>query len=139
MFYRRVSILIPYNSENEVLLQHRTKDAPHYPDYWGFFGGDIDEGETPREAVIREAKEELGLSIKEIDLFKRYEIQEIERLYERFVFLFSTQIPIERLRSQQNEGTGLDFYQIEDIEKLKFNPHNKIIIREVALHLNNKK
>lgn len=136
MFYRRVSILVPYNSNKEILLQHRTKDAPHYPDYWGFFGGDIDGDETPEEALKREAKEELELDIEEIKLFKRYVIEEEKRVYERFVYLLPTSMSVEQLRSQQKEGAGLDFYQIEKTEVLKFNPYNRIILKEIADYLN---
>lgn len=134
MFYRRVSILVPYNSNKEILLQHRTKDAPHYPDYWGFFGGDIDGDETPEEALIREAKEELGLDIVEIKLFKRYEIEEEKGIYERFVYLFPTSMSVEQLRSQQKEGASLGFFVIEKTTELKFNPNNRIILKDIDNH-----
>lgn len=32
--------------------------------FWGFAGGVVDEGETPLQAAVREAKEEVGLEIK---------------------------------------------------------------------------
>ena len=35
---------------------------------WGFFGGSIEKGETPLEAVIRESKEELNLDIRPEEL-----------------------------------------------------------------------
>ncbi len=54
-----VSLILLYDKEERFLLQHRTSDAKRLPDYWGFFGGEIEKGETPREAVIREAFEEL--------------------------------------------------------------------------------
>ena len=34
-----------------------------FPEYWDIPGGMVEDGETPREAVIREAKEEVNLDI----------------------------------------------------------------------------
>src|ERR1700730_3711094 len=41
---RNVSVLILYDNDSKILLQHRTTDAPTFPDYWAFFGGGIEEG-----------------------------------------------------------------------------------------------
>lgn len=40
----------------------------HRPPKWGHFGGSIEKGETPLQAVIRETKEELDLDISKSDL-----------------------------------------------------------------------
>jgi len=50
--------------DGKYLLQKRD-DYPHiwYPGHWGCFGGAIDEGESPQQALQRELQEELGLSI----------------------------------------------------------------------------
>lgn len=136
MFVRRVSILIPYNSDKKILLQHRTKDAPYLPDYWGFFGGGIAANETPEDTVRREAKEELELEIKEIKLFKRYEIKEENGVYERFAYLLPTSLSARQLREQQKEGDDLDFFTIEEAKKLKFNPYNIAILQDIEDYLN---
>jgi 8-oxo-dGTP pyrophosphatase MutT (NUDIX family) len=60
---RAVSLLLPYKKENgEILvyLQRRDKDAKRLPDWFGFFGGGIEEGESPEQALLREVKEELN-------------------------------------------------------------------------------
>src|SRR6266849_7078471 len=63
MAARNVSVLILYNNDSKILLQHRTKDAPTFPDYWAFFGGGIEEGESAEQAVKREGLEELGYAV----------------------------------------------------------------------------
>lgn len=39
-------------------------DARRLPGYWAFFGGQIENGETPGQAVYREAHEELNHKLK---------------------------------------------------------------------------
>lgn len=73
---RRVSILIPYYVSEDgirVFLQKRDKDAKRLPDYFGFFGGGIEEDESPESALKREIKEELGIEITDAKHFSRYE------------------------------------------------------------------
>jgi 8-oxo-dGTP diphosphatase len=36
-----------------------------HPDHWGLFGGRIEAGESPRVAIVRELREELGLEVDE--------------------------------------------------------------------------
>jgi 8-oxo-dGTP pyrophosphatase MutT (NUDIX family) len=41
----------------------RSKDSEMFPGQWGLVGGHIDINETPKNAVIREFKEETGIEI----------------------------------------------------------------------------
>ncbi|WP_189091257.1 NUDIX domain-containing protein [Deinococcus ruber] len=59
------AILIPYrppvhSDSGQMLVQDR---RGHRPPPWGFFGGGIEAGETPLQAVLREAWEELGMRL----------------------------------------------------------------------------
>ena len=61
----KCSILIE-NSAGEVLMQLRD-NKPHlkFPNCLSTFGGAIEKGETPRNAIIREVREELGYDLKD--------------------------------------------------------------------------
>jgi 8-oxo-dGTP pyrophosphatase MutT (NUDIX family) len=61
--------LLPITKDGQWVLQHRD-NLPHIvdPDKVSFFGGHIDEGETPLECVLRESREELGLELKPGDV-----------------------------------------------------------------------
>lgn len=51
--------------DGRVLLVHRTPSRAHYPDCWDLAGGHIEPGESPQDAVARECREELGVTIHE--------------------------------------------------------------------------
>lgn len=55
---KRAAAIIIRN--DEILLMHRLKDGE---EYFVFPGGGVEKGESTKDAVIREIKEELGLEI----------------------------------------------------------------------------
>ena len=63
------SIVFYFSDDNKVLLLKRKKyDAIDYAGKWGLVGGKSEEGETPKEAAIRETNEESGLKVLPEDL-----------------------------------------------------------------------
>lgn len=46
--------------DNKILLQQRGHDWDRFPNCLATFGGQIELGETPMQALVRELKEELG-------------------------------------------------------------------------------
>ncbi|MCF7860566.1 NUDIX domain-containing protein [Patescibacteria group bacterium] len=54
------------NKDGQVLLGLRK--SPHGQGTWSFPGGHLEFGETMETAIIREAKEETGLDISELEL-----------------------------------------------------------------------
>lgn len=59
------SLLLPVNLKKELFIQDR---RGHKKPNWGYFGGGMEDGETPLETVIRESREELCLNLEEKDL-----------------------------------------------------------------------
>jgi len=59
---------------NNRLLIYLRDDKPEipFPNHWDFFGGHLEEGETPEEALVREVKEELGVDLKAWRFFRIY-------------------------------------------------------------------
>ncbi len=51
--------------DGRVLLCHRSPERRWYPDVWDLAGGHVGAGESPARALVRELREELGVSIAE--------------------------------------------------------------------------
>lgn len=55
--------------EGKVLITRRPEDKLH-PGLWEFPGGKIDFGESPKEALCREIREELAVEIQVLEIFE---------------------------------------------------------------------
>lgn len=60
---RMAAGVIFFNETEEILIV-----KPSYKDYWSVPGGVIDKDESPRDAALREVKEEIGLDLKSMEL-----------------------------------------------------------------------
>lgn len=61
--YHKEVALILLNDKGEILLQKRSSTKEIEPNKWAWHGGHVIAGETSKEAIIRETKEELGLTL----------------------------------------------------------------------------
>ena len=59
----RVAAAVLLGADGAVLLAQRPAGKP-YAGYWEFPGGKFEPGESPREALIRELREELGIAVR---------------------------------------------------------------------------
>ena len=72
---REVAVLLPYKIEGSVVrvfLQKRGMESKVLPGHFSFFGGKLEKGEKPEEALRREIKEELDFTIKEHSFLGTY-------------------------------------------------------------------
>jgi 8-oxo-dGTP diphosphatase len=122
-----IAVIALYNERGEVLLQHRTKDAPVLPDYWGFFGGSLEANETPEEAVRREAMEELSYRLRRPKLVATKQITHAERHFLLCVF-------VERYDGSElvlGEGQGLGWFFPRATDHLLMIEHDRVILNTV--------
>ena len=126
---RNASALLLYNDRGGVLLQHRTADAPRYPNLWGFFGGGIEENESPREALIREAREELEYIPENPEYFSETNIT--TDASKGTIYLFIEEIDVSQTLIQ-HEGQGMGWFNPLNLEALPIIPHDKSIIESAG-------
>ncbi len=63
--YHKEVALVLLNNKGEILLQKRASTKEIEPNKWSWHGGHVIAGETNIEAIIRETKEELGITLSE--------------------------------------------------------------------------
>jgi mutator protein MutT len=129
----KAAVIILYNGDKRVLLQHRTEDAKLFPGYWAFFGGAIKVKETPEEAVCREAFEELNYILSSPEFFTKLEIGLDNGKGEVFIFIkqFNGQESTLRLQEGQNWG----WFTYDEATNLNMLSHDLAILKSLAEHL----
>jgi len=124
-----VGIIIE-NDRGELLMQLRDEFVKYFPNRWVLFGGAIEKGETPKQAILREIKEEIGLDLEKVRFLKRY-------LYNGKIkqYFFYKKLNINLKNIRLNEGKSIAFFCKEDIKKLDLGFN----IKEVLENFYNKK
>lgn len=57
-----MAVLLVFKKDNKVALLHR-QNTNWMNDHWGVVGGKVDKGESALKAAMREAKEEVGVTV----------------------------------------------------------------------------
>lgn len=125
--HRDVACAIIFNSFGEILLQKKDLRYLSYPGIWSFFGGAVEKGETPKEAVIRELKEEIGINFEEIKLFNTCDCEDPhpQKILKGKMFTFIAQHNGTDIKL--TEGAGFAFFSKEEILSLNMIPYTKEI------------
>lgn len=131
---RQVALIILYDEDKQLLLQHRSEDAPTLPGFWGFFGGDIEANETPIEAVRREAQEELEYELKQPTLLIEPELALPHCRIKAFIYI--EKLRMDKSRLVLREGQGMGWFRSPEHRSLKMMDHDREIIERVSAHLN---
>ena len=113
--YLLVVHLCVFNSEKKVLIQRRAYTKDKYPGIWDLSaGGFAKSGESSLDAIMREAKEELGISCESEDF--RFV------LTEPFNFVFD-----DIYITQQELGADDISFQTEEICEVRFETQDAVI------------
>lgn len=132
-----VACVILVNSEGKILLQHRCKKAEILADYWGFFGGKIEDKETADEAVKREAFEELSIYLQNPKLVHIQDL--VSKKFSDAVFKGLKYIFIEYWNDEQrlelNDGQKMEWVDINEAKQKKIASHDLQVLEEIALYV----
>ena len=117
--YSIVVLAFIENSEGEFLFQMTSKRKKNV---WATTGGHVKSGQTSKEAIIEEIKEELGIDINEneIKLFKTYKYDDAFK----DVFYIKKDIDINSLTYQEDEVEYVKYLTKDEILDLINNDGN---------------
>jgi 8-oxo-dGTP diphosphatase len=132
MDMRDVSVFILFTSSGHILLQHRTDDAFRLPGYWAFFGGGIEKGENPTEALKREIREELSYQVQNPKFLLAQKVRDGENDNTKYVFVEQYQDqPL-----QLGEGQAMGWFSPDETHGLKMIDHDRFVVEQVRDYLN---
>ena len=123
-----LAAIILYDGERRILLQHRTDDAPTFPNYWSFFGGGVEPGETLEEAVKREAFEELAYELRAPFLWRSQDFIHAGRTYSQHIF-------IEEYNGSAlvlGEGQAMDWFALHETGGLLMSNHSRAAVEALS-------
>ena len=104
-----------FNSKGEVYLQKRPEWKDIQPGKWDTsVGGHLDYGETPEQALVREVREELGITDFESE---RKEMYVFESRRERELVYVNTTIYDGPIKPSAEELDGGRFWTIDEIRE----------------------
>ena len=112
---------------DKILIARRRKGK--HPEFkWEFPGGKVNRDETEEEALKRELKEELGISIKDISSMGSYIYE-----YDAFgVELHPFLIKSYKGDPITNEKEQIVWVDIQDLNKVKIIPGSKLIVETLT-------
>ncbi|TKI01412.1 (deoxy)nucleoside triphosphate pyrophosphohydrolase [Bacillus cereus] len=116
---KKISVVgaVILNNDNYVLCALRSPNMS-LPNYWEFPGGKINKGEHPRDALVREIKEELDCVIAVGEQLKA-----VEHEYENIiVHLVTYKASIKSGIPKALEHSELRWISIDDLKELNWAP-----------------
>lgn len=117
---KQIAAIILENDKGEFLLYLRdNKPGIPFPDHWDLIGGHVEEGETPEQALIREAREELGIELSGHKYFRTYDcITGDAYPNTKYIFTGKINIPVEEITLY--EGVKPQYFTKEEIPHVRF-------------------
>ncbi|MFZ1301640.1 MAG: NUDIX domain-containing protein [Candidatus Microsaccharimonas sp.] len=110
------------NHHEEYLLQLRDDRAPTFKNKWTLFGGRVEDGEEPEEALLRELNEELAIPQDSIESLKEVQVNDDPNGTRQHIYEVLTGIAI----SQLVLGEGAE---------MKYVPRDQLFEREFAFNI----
>lgn len=127
-----ISVFI-LNNDGQVLLQKRSSTKKHYPNMWALCTGHVEEGESARDAAIRELQEELGV-IVELDNLYSFMNGKFDSNTTCFFFI-KCNLLIESFIVQKEELSEVRWFSIDALIDMIKNEDRTIVYKENKLDL----
>lgn len=104
------------NDKDELLIQKRASTSKKYPNYWETVSGEVEKDEDAITGIIRELREELGITANKDNLRFIGSYARINDFIE--VFLLKSNIDIKDLKLQEEEAQDAKWVSIKEFEDI---------------------
>ncbi len=129
-FYHKPAWTWAYNSKGQILIQKRSMKKKRFPGLWDMTcAGHVDAGESSVMGAIREAKEEIGVDVREDEMQFMFEYIEDDAWEIGQVFFFKIDKEAEEITLQEEEVEEVRWVSLDELKELlysdKFVPMDK--------------
>lgn len=115
---KQVAAAIPIHKDGKVLLHHRDDfDWIPHPNTWSCFGGAVEEGETPKQAMIREIKEEIDFDVTSFQHFLSHNHFSSQSISGCIMHVYLIYIDKDISELTLSEGQDFGYFDFEDCFK----------------------
>ncbi len=119
--------------DDRLLLQLRDdKPTIYHPNHWGLFGGSLDPGETPQQAIVRELTEELCWTPPDPRFLFTWE----EEMKPWVTYVFATPLTVAVEHLCLTEGQALGMFTLNELTHLQLVPKIQQMLPRVISLLN---
>ncbi len=132
------AIIALYDEHKRILLQDRF-GLTESEQEWGFFGGGMEEGETPEQTVMRELEEELNIHVTTFEHLIDLKEFRVDGVSYNEVHLYIGPLGNLLTYAVQREGRGMKLVTIEELKHLKLGRTDKDIAVEIERYFENDK
>jgi 8-oxo-dGTP diphosphatase len=129
---RTATAIITFPPDKILLIKRVT--VP-FKGYWALPGGRVDPEETVEQTIVREVKEETGLTVEIINKIGDYHEQGVQGdvEYDYYPACFLVKIVDGEIKKQESEVEEIKLFSLNEIPKLAFE-HAQMIKDFVAMH-----
>ncbi|MDQ3093585.1 MAG: NUDIX hydrolase [bacterium] len=107
------------NDEGRLLLSQRGPSARHEPFKWESVGGEVEKGENFEQAAQREAREELGIHIEQINILSVHQKLFDSTVEEWEVKKFLARTNDKPFLNEPDVSIGFGWFTIDETAKLE--------------------